>query len=235
MKLKSVKSGIISFIFVCSSAQSEVIGATLTETGIPLDQPWKIQLYQFAQKNVVHPSWGITHSERDFQVTVALAKTQNSPIDIDILFAAAFLHDLGGIGSFQKEGVDHAVRSVELAGPLLQSFGFPMSKFDAVKEMILGHTYYGPVPQSPQAQFFREADVLDFLGIIGITRILAITQEPGQSGKLSSTVGLLNKFIIELPTKLLSPYSKSLAIKRVKEMQDFMSVLKVETFGGKAL
>lgn len=99
-----------------------------TSTGIALDTEWKKKVFAYAQKNVVHPSWGIMHSERDYQITKKLAADSKITLDLDVLFAAAFLHDLGGIGQFQAEGVDHAVRSVQLVEPLLREWGFPMEK-----------------------------------------------------------------------------------------------------------
>jgi hypothetical protein len=115
-----------------------------TASGIPIDTDWKVKEYAYAVQNVVHPSWGITHSERDYQVTKKLADAQGIALDLDVLFACAFLHDLGGIGSFAQPGVDHAVRSAQLAEPLLQAWGFPMEKWAQVKEMILGTPTTGP-------------------------------------------------------------------------------------------
>lgn len=210
------------------------ISPPTTPTGISLDAPWKVQVYEFAKKNVVHPSWGLAHSERDYQTTYLLARGQGIAIDLDVLFACAFLHDLGGLGQFKKEGVDHAVRSAELSDAILQPTGFPMEKLPQVKEMILGHTYYGPVPQSKAAFLFRDADILDFLGTIGIARILAITEE-SKNPALASTVGLINSFITDLPPKISSPMAQNLAKKRTLEMKSFIQSLGLYTYGGKAL
>jgi uncharacterized protein len=206
-----------------------------TQTGIPLDQSWKLQLYAFAQKNVVHPSWGLSHSERDYQNTLLLSQLEGAPIDLDVLFACAFLHDLGGIAPFAKPGVDHAVRSAELVGPLLSQFGFPQEKVPAVKEMILGHTYYGPIPQSQQAFLFRDADILDFIGTIGVTRLLAITEEQGRSGALADIVGTLRGFSQSMPGKLSSHSAQMLAPERIAEMNQFFSQLSAYTFDDHAL
>ena len=40
-----------------------------TPTGILLDTPWKLSLQEFAKKNVVHASWGYSHSERNYHNT----------------------------------------------------------------------------------------------------------------------------------------------------------------------
>lgn len=138
-----------------------------TPTGILLDSPWKSSLYKFAQDNIKHPSWGITHSERNYQLTKKLAEKEEIIIDEDVLFAAAFLHDLGGLAPYEKPGVDHAVRSAEIAGPILEKMNFPMEKLTQVQEIILGHGYYNPATGSDVSKLFRDADILDFLGSIG--------------------------------------------------------------------
>src|SRR5262249_55666847 len=158
--------------------------------------------------------------ERDYQVARILAQKERVAIDEDVLFAAAFLHDIGGIGSFAKKGVDHAERSVEVVEPLLTTWGFPESKIPQVKEMILGHTYYGPAPKSPQALAFRDADVLDFLGDIGAARILAVSEEPGFSdGTLKPTVDTLRDFAKTMAGKCGSKSCKEMAKPRVLELQ----------------
>jgi uncharacterized protein len=207
-----------------------------TATGIPVDSDWKKQVYAYAQKNVRHPSWGLAHSERDYQVAKSLALTEKIDMDLDVLFACAFLHDLGGIAPFAKDGVDHAVRSAELVEPLLQQWGFPMAKWPQVKEMILGHTYYGPVPQSLAAQAFRDADVLDFLGSIGVARILAVTEEPGRASfQLKPSVGVLRDFAQTMAGHCSLQTCRELAKPRQLELSNFLTTLDQATFGSKAL
>lgn len=207
-----------------------------TATGILIDTSWKNAIYDFSLKNVRHPSWGITHSERNYQVTKLLAEKEKVDIDLDVLFAASFLHDLGGLKGYEVEGVDHAVRSAQLAEKLLSESGFPMEKWAAVKEIILGHTYYTAIPKDKTAQLFRDADVLDFLGTIGVARILAITQEEGTSDStLNPTVGILKQFVGSMGTKCISETCKELARPRVAELKQFLKRLDVESFAGKAL
>src|SRR4051794_24241258 len=75
------------FVFVVAANADE------TSTGIPLDTQWKQQIYDFALKNVKHPAWGIAHSERNYQLTKTLAAAEHIALDLDVLFASAFLHD----------------------------------------------------------------------------------------------------------------------------------------------
>lgn len=207
-----------------------------TPTGIIIDTSWKNAVYDFALKNVQHPSWGINHSERNYQLTKILAEKEKVEIDTDILFAASFLHDLGGLKNFEILGVDHAVRSAELAEKLLKDAGFPMEKWPVVKEIILGHTYYTGIPTNKVAQLFRDADVLDFLGTIGVARILAITQEEGTSDStLKPTIDILKSFSKSMGSKCISEACKEMAKPRQLELVKFLQLLSKETFEGKAL
>lgn len=214
-----------------------VPAAETTATGIPLDSEWRRAVFAFAQKEVQHCAWGLAHAERNFQNTLDLAEREKVAVDRDVLFAAAFLHDVGGIAPHEKEGVDHAVRSVEIAEPLLKNAGFPMEHFDEVKEIILGHTYYTAAPKGIVAQLFRDADILDFLGVMGVARLLGVSQEiggkPGE--QLPAMAGLLNKFSNDMPKKLSSESAKRLALERVTEMRSFLTALGAYSFGGKAL
>ncbi len=207
-----------------------------TSAGIPVNSEWKQKIYSYALENVVHPAWGIAHSERDYLVSMEIAKRSSIQIDEDVLFAASFLHDLGGMAAFEKKGVDHAVRSVQLIEPLLKQFGFPMEKWPDVREMVLGHTYYGPKPQSLQAKAFRDADVLDFIGIIGATRILSTAQEVvGTKATLSSPVGTLVEFAKNMDRNCILPVCFEMAKSRKLQLQSFLQILNQQSFGGKAL
>lgn len=205
-----------------------------TPSGIILDSSWKNAIYDFAQKNVRHPAWGLAHSERNYQVTKLLAEKEKVELDLDVLFAASFLHDLGGLKGYEGEGVDHAVRSATLAESLLSEAGFPMEKWPAVKEIILGHTYYTTAPANKTAQLFRDADVLDFLGNIGVARIMAVTMEEGTSDStLKPTVGILKSFAKSMAGKCISESCKELAKGRQAELLSFLKSLDQETFNGK--
>lgn len=209
--------------------------ATVTPTGIVLDKEWKVKLNDFAIKHVVHQSWGYPHAERNFHNTLKLAHAENIEVDEDILMAAAFLHDLGGLPPYELEGVDHGVRSAEIGIPLLISWGFPESKTDLVREIIIGHVYYGPQPAHPIARLFRDADILDFLGAIGVSRILAANLELGSKPAIENSIKTLQKLIAKLPQELSSKSAKAEGKKRIREMSRFLKTLKTYTFNDQAI
>ena len=204
--------------------------ATRTLSGIPLDAAWKSKIYGFARDKLKHPAWGWTHSERDYLLATDIAAREGLAVDTDILFAAAFTHDIGAIGEFQKDGVDHAVRSVEIAEPLLKEAGFPPEKLAAVREAILGHMHDKAPGKGSEAILLHDADTLDFLGSVGIARRLAVT---GTATDYSVGVGRIKEFADKLPGRLVTRTAKAMAGPRVEEMRRFLATLDAETFDGR--
>jgi uncharacterized protein len=201
-----------------------------TLTGIPLDAQWKQKLYAFAREKLKHPAWGWTHSERDYLLATEIAEKEGLAIQSDVLFAAAFAHDIGAIGEFQKEGVDHAVRSVEIAEPWLRSVGFPVEKLPAVREAILGHMHDKVPGKGNEAIVLHDADTLDFLGAVGVARRLAVT---GEATDYSPGVGRIREFAERLPGRLATRAARSMASPRIAEMRSFLTGLDAETAGGR--
>ena len=197
-------------------AQSE---AVRTLTGIALDAPWKVKIYGFAREKLLHPAWGWTHSERNFHLANEVAAKERLAVDSDVLSAAAFTHDIGAIGEFQKEGVDHAARSVEIAEPLLREAGFPMEKMPATRDAILGHMHDKRPGKGHEAIALHDADTLDFLGMIGVARRLAVT---GTASDMSGGVGRIREFADKLPARLVTNTAKKMAVPRVVEMRRFL-------------
>lgn len=204
--------------------------AVATLSGIPLDAPWKTRLYRFARSKLVHPAWGWTHSERDYRLASELAAREALPIDTDILFAAAFTHDIGAIGEYQQDGVDHAVRSIELAEPLLREYGFPVRKLPAVKDAILGHMHDKHPGKGNEAIVLHDADTLDFLGSVGVARRLAVT---GDAPTYGDGIGRIRDFAGKLPGRLVTQAAKAMAVARTAEMRRFLSSLEAETVDGR--
>jgi uncharacterized protein len=206
-------------------AASPPAEATATPAGIPLDSAWRRAVHAHAQANLAHPSWGWRHSERNYLLAMSLAEAEGLSVDADVLFAAAFLHDWGGIAPFASPGVDHAVRSVELAEPFLRDAGFPMEKFPAVRAAILGHMY-DKEPEGPEAIVMHDADALDFLGALGSARLLAAT---GEGDDYDLALRRIERFAVDIPPRLKTEAAQRMAPERVAVMTDFLSRVRSET------
>jgi len=200
-----------------------------------LEAPWRAAIYGFCKLHLQHSAWGLAHCERDHLLAATLAREEGLPIDDEVLFAAAFLHDAGAFEPFRVENVDHAERGAQVAGEILSKAGFPMEKLPKVQEAIRGHMFYAKTAEVPEAVVLHDADTLDFLGNIGISRVFSLTGRHRWAPDLKGTLATIQQFQKELPEKLLTKAGKKAAKKRVEEMKQFVEGLSGETNGGKSL
>ncbi len=164
-----------------------------------------------------------------------LAREEGLQLDEDVIFAASFLHDVAAFEEFGKVAVDHTEQGAEVAAHFLTENGFPKEKIGAVQEAIRTHMFYSKVGERAEAIALHDADTLDFLGYVGIARILSLTTRHGWASDLRAAVATISKFSKDLPPKLVTKAVKKIAEERVGEMKRFLDGLDVETHGGKSL
>jgi len=206
--------------------------AETTQGGIPLEVKWKHDLYDYAKANVKHSIWGLAHSERNYSLAIKLAEREKLAVDKDVLFAAAFLHDIGAIEPFRVQGLDHAKRSVQLMEPLLKSYGLDDKMIAKVRETILAHMYDAELtPHGNEAVVFHDADALDFLGDVGVVRIVGLTDHHAWAPNLVGALETLQGWERELPTKLFTHSAKEVSKQRIEEMNKFFKILKNYSIG----
>ncbi len=201
-----------------------------TVTGIPLDAPWKATVYAFAREHFHHPAWGWQHSERDYQLAVQIANGDGLRVDTDVLFAAAFLHDMAAFPPFTDSKREHGEVAAEKSEAILRNAGFPMNKFPTVQAAMREHMYYSKVGTIPEAIALHDADSLDFLGAVGAARILALTGEAHPS--VQPAIQTLRRFVIDIPPKLITRTAKRIGAQRAAELTHFLDSLRDETFNG---
>jgi len=189
---------------------------------------WKQKIVSFANR-FQHPAWGPSHYERVYKMALLLGRQQSESIDEEALFAAAYLHDMGAFEPYKQTGVDHAERSVQVVEPVLISSGFPAGKVPLVKEIISGHMFYAQPANSLEAIIFHDADTLDFMGIIGVTRLLSIVGLDDWTPDLKSAIALIEHFSKDLADKLITPEAKSIGKARQAEMVAYLDALSQET------
>jgi len=189
---------------------------------------WKQELLAFTEK-LQHPAWGISHFQRIFELSLQLAKEQNIDVDQDALFAAAYLHDIGAFEPYRQPEIDHAERSIQLVEEILTPMGFPSEKIPLVKDIIQGHMFYENPSTRKESVIFHDADVLDFMGTIGVTRLLSIVGISDWAPDLRSAIERIQQFIKTLPEKLHTPQARQIGKIRQKEMETYLETLSKET------
>src|SRR5689334_11392254 len=72
--------------------QHGALGATQSSSG---DSPeWRTVVSKFAQEHFKNPAWGYSHCLRDYRLARELASADHVALDDDVLYAAAYLHDM---------------------------------------------------------------------------------------------------------------------------------------------
>ena len=190
---------------------------------------WRDSVRAFAEANLQHTAWGPAHARRDYEMTRTLASAEGITVDDDALYAAAYLHDMGGLPPYAKQGVDHGDRSAQLVDSVLRGTGFPMEKIELVKEIVDHHQYYRPPDTLAVAILFRDADILDFLGAIDIARIISLTKREALAPDLPSAIEVIRKQMADMPGRLQTDAAKREGERRVEEMRRFLDALSRET------
>jgi uncharacterized protein len=204
-----------------------------TPAGVPLDAPWKVKLYELTHSKFLHPAWGWQHSERDYLMAVRLARGDGLQVDEDVLFAAAFLHDMSAFMPCKGPKMEHGECAARQAHAMLAGTGFPMQKLAAVQAAERGHMFYSDAGSDPNAIVLHDADSLDFLGDIGAARLIALTGAKAPS--FAPAVKTLRGFLKDIPPKLITKTARKIGAARAAELQSFLDRLQGESFTGNAM
>ncbi len=205
----------------------------VTATGIPLDAPWKVSVYHLAQSTFIHPAWGWQHSERNYDVALQLAQEDGLQIDRDVLFAAAFLHDMAAFKPCADKKMEHGDCAAIESENVLRDAGFPMQKFAAVQAAERAHMYYRDAGKEPEAIVLHDADSLDFLGDVGIARMIALTG--AQAPSFAPAVKQLRDLLNEIPSHLVTKAAHRIGAERAAQVRAFLDNLTSQTFDGRAM
>jgi len=123
---------------------------------------------------------GFDHIERVYSLARHLALEEKA--DLEIVLAAAFLHDARGSTSGGEGRNDHHIRSAEFAVEILSAEGWEPERIAAVQHCIRAHRFRsrGEAPETLEARVLFDADKLDVLGAIGVARTVAYAALAGQ-------------------------------------------------------
>jgi len=204
-----------------------------TPGGIPLDAPWKVKIYALAHSKFVHPAWGWLHSERDYLLAVRLAEGDGLHIDTDVLFAAAFLHDMSAFMPCKGPKMEHGECAARQARAVLGGTGFPMQKVAAVQAAERGHMFYSNAGSDPNAIVLHDADSLNFLGDLGAARLIALTGDKAPS--FAPALKSLRGFVKDIPPTLITKTAQRMGTERAAELQSFLDRLQDESFASHSM
>jgi uncharacterized protein len=131
----------------------------------------------YSTADVVHD---FEHVERVYHMAERLALIEGA--DLEIVRAAALLHDAEGASPGGADRAEHHFSSAEFAEKILTEEGWPSQRIAAVQHCIRAHRYRDErePPATPEARVLFDADKLDVLGAIGAARTIAYAVLAGE-------------------------------------------------------
>jgi uncharacterized protein len=147
--------------------------------------------------------------------------------DENVTLYAAYLHDWGAFPHYSQTGVEHALRSMQVAEKeILPYTTLSKAAQQAVLDAIALHDYRDPRPADAiESLLLREADMLDFLGVVGILREFA--RGPNNL-KVCYERALARRD--KIAGRFILPRARVLAEVRLERMEILFANLKDESF-----
>ena len=122
---------------------------------------------------------GFDHIERVYHLCEKLGAAEGA--NLEIVRAAALLHDSQGSAPDGSERPNHHLLSAEFASQVLKDEGWDDSRIQAVQHCIRAHRFRrnGEEPSTIEARVLFDADKLDVIGAIGAARTLGYALKAG--------------------------------------------------------
>lgn len=174
----------------------------------------------------VGEDWAVAHAERLLKLIEQIGA--DLPYDYDVLELAAYMHDWGSFPRYIQKDVDHAVRSRQvIEAEILPQLDLSSAQKEILLEAIELHDYRDSrTPRSNEALLLREADMLEFLGMMGMAREFARgpkNVETCYKRILSRKYGIQGHFTL--------PRAQEIARIRLERMETSLQWLNDESFG----
>jgi HD superfamily phosphodiesterase len=174
----------------------------------------------------VGEDWAVAHAKRLIELVKQISV--DIPYDAHVMELATYMHDWGAFPKYIQKDVEHAVRSRQVVeSDILSRLPLTADQKETLLETIELHDYRDMRPtKSNEALLLREADMLEFLGMMGMARDFARgpkNVEACYKRILSRRNDIQGRFTI--------PRAKEIAKVRLERMEISLGWLVEESFG----
>lgn len=191
---------------------------------------WRASVVEYIRREA-RPADKFGHQPRLYALATEIGKGMR--YDDDILFAAAWMHDLGVFLGHRPEDPeqlsrwDHVPYTITHSRELLTAWGFPQQKLEGVAEAI---RYHQPKdePTTVEGTLLRDADILEQLGAIGLLRAAVKVGRDTRYPTFSAVLPVLNHAVNHLTNQTRLIQTKSMAQSRAEVLRSFLAALKDE-------
>jgi len=177
------------------------------------------------------------HTERVYNLAVRIAEDENA--DVDVVKAAALLHDIARALEDEGKIDDHAVEGAKMAKAVLEDVNFPKERIPEVLHCIEVHRFRKSMKAgSLEAKILQDADRLDIIGAIGIARVFsrggwvnqpihdpAIPPKDKYDGRSLTSVNHIYEKILKVKATLHTKTAKEIAEERHRFVEQFLERL----------
>jgi len=164
------------------------------------------------------------HTLRVRQLCMLIGEKERA--DLEILEAAALLHDIGR-SEEEVTGESHAKVGANMAVAFLATTAFPPPKLPQVASAIRTHRFSeNKTPESLEGEILSDADKLDAMGALGLARTIAesLIQKRGLHGMITH----MERKLLKLKDRMRTETGKQLAEPRHQLLVAFMQALASE-------
>ena len=191
------------------------------------------------------PAHDFQHVLRVYKNAEMIAKEEGQSVDLDIVLAAALLHDLVVYPKGSIKTTNSADESAEIAKRILLEYkNYPREKIEKVADAIRTHSYSKKlIPRSLEGKILQDADRLDAIGAIGIARTFSVGGNENRSlynpldpfcttdrqlDDTQWTLDHIKKKLIILKDSMHTKTAKKIAQERTEFMELFLNQLRKE-------
>jgi uncharacterized protein len=222
------------FLYSTPQGQLKPMNKIVWETKSATDEGYnfRLPLAEYVRSQAL-PVDKLGHQPRLYALTRLIGESMS--YDDDVLYAAAWLHDLGVFIGHRPEDPDELAAwdsvsyAMKQAPAALLRFGFPATKVAQVLEAIRTHQPHLS-PTSLEGTILRDADILEQLGAIGILRVTAKIGRDTRYPTFTDAVATLRRSLADLPGKLHLDIAKKLARPRIAILEAFLHELDNEAY-----
>ena len=170
--------------------------------------------------------WALPHVRRIMRLVEDIGK--GLAYDTQAFTIAAHLHDWGAFPRYGQPTAEHALRSRQVArAEILPRMDLTATQVTLILDAIELHDYRDPRPaSSAEAALLREADFLDFLGVVGFARGFA-----GGPKDLATCYRRILSRRDALHDRFTLPRAREIAAERLARMAQCVAWLEEDSFG----
>ena len=194
------------------------------------DGGWRNSVMDYIRAEA-RPADKFGHQPRLYALAVGIGEEME--YDDDILFAAAWMHDLGVFLGHRPEDPaqlaqwDHVSYTIGRSRELLAGWGFPPERLDGVAEAIRNHQAKDN-PTTVEGILLRDADILEQLGAVGLLRAVVKVGRDTRYLTYSAILPVLNHAVNRLPAQTRFSVSRRMAESRAQVLRSFLIALEEE-------